>query len=499
MSRFLICTVPVPGHVNPGLPIARALVERGHEVAWYAGQHFRASVEATGARYIPMDAALDYAAENLDAFYPGRKGLTGLAQMKWDLKHIFLDAMPLQVAELRRILREFPADVVLADPGFLGVAGLAEAGDPPYATYGISALTLSSRDTAPFGTALPPATSPLGRLRNRALAALFRNFLFRDVNAYGDRMLASLDLPQHEGGVLDGFSPYLYLQSSTLAFEYPRSDLPPQVHFIGPLLPEAARDFSPPPWWPDLRGGKPVVLVNQGTISTDANDLIIPTLQALADQDVLVIATTGGASAEDIARAWSSAVDAERTAAESRVVLHSFPMGGYTRVYVMPTQPRSGEGERSAPAELPANVRIEPFIPFGALLPHVDVMITNGGYGGVQFALAHGVPLIVAGATEEKPEIAARVAWSGAGINLKTKTPTPEQIRAAVNTILLNHSHRTQAARIRADYARHSAPHEAAALLERLAATRQPVRRDQLASSLAASPQPELAALVETH
>ena len=37
-------------------------------------------------------------------------------------------------------------------------------------------------------------------------------------------------------------------------------------------------------------------------------------------------------------------------------------------------------------------------------------MVTNGGYGGVQLALAHGVPLVVAGNTEEKGEIAARVA-----------------------------------------------------------------------------------------
>ena len=36
-------------------------------------------------------------------------------------------------------------------------------------------------------------------------------------------------------------------------------------------------------------------------------------------------------------------------------------------------------------------------------------MLTNGGYGGVQYALAHGVPLVVAGDTEDKPEVAARV------------------------------------------------------------------------------------------
>ena len=32
----------------------------------------------------------------------------------------------------------------------------------------MSVMTMSSRDTAPFGLALPPSSTPLGRLRNRA-------------------------------------------------------------------------------------------------------------------------------------------------------------------------------------------------------------------------------------------------------------------------------------------------------------------------------------------
>ena len=41
--------------------------------------------------------------------------------------------------------------------------------------------------------------------------------------------------------------------------------------------------------------------------------------------------------------------------------------------------------------KVPENVRVEPFVPFGELMPFVDVMVTNGGYGGIHFALAHGV------------------------------------------------------------------------------------------------------------
>ena len=85
---------------------------------------------------------------------------------------------------------------------------------------------------------------------------------------------------------------------------------------------------------------------------------------------------------------------------------------------------------------LPANVRAAPFIPFERLLPHVDVMVTNGGYGGTQATLAHGVPLVMAGNTDDKMEVAARVAWSGAGINLRTRRPSPAALRRAVQKVL---------------------------------------------------------------
>lgn len=431
MYRFLFCTIPALGHVNPGLPLARLLVERGHEVCWYTGRQFRLAIEATGAQFLPMEAVSDPADRSFDERFPERAKLTGLAGFRFDLKHLFIDDVPGQIADLRRILQSFPADVLVIDTGFLGASLLHELGGPPYATYGITALTLNSRDTAPFGTGLPPMATPLGRVRNWLLAKLFEQVLMREVFTYFRQTRVKLGLPAHGPQVLNAtLSPYLYLHSSTAAFEYPRSDLPPQVHFIGPLLPETPPDFAPPTWWSDLQGDRPVVLVNQGTVATNLHNLMVPTLQALSREAMLVVATTGGAPAETV-------------------------------------------------GPLPTNARVEPFIPFGALLPQVNVMVTNGGYGGVQFALAHGVPLVVAGATEEKPEIAMRVTWSGAGINLKTGSPTPEQIRTAVHEVLANPHYRQNAQRIQADYARHHAPTTAVTLLEQLAIIKRPILREQ--------------------
>jgi UDP:flavonoid glycosyltransferase YjiC (YdhE family) len=433
MARFLIATLPLAGHVTPGLPVARALVNRGHEVWWYTGRRFQSATEATGARYVPMIAAQD---PGDSPFFIRLPKLSGLRAASWSVKRAFIDPIPAQVADLRRTLSEFPADVILSDQIFGGAEALHELGGPPWAMLSISALTLSSRDTAPTMLLLPPDASPLGRLRNQLLNALVDRVLVRDAAHHMDYVRWTLGLPPLRRGLFDMLSPFLYLHGSTPAFEYPRSDLPPQVHFVGPLLPEPQGDFAPPAWWGELRAGRPVVHVTQGTVTTETERLILPTLRALADEEALVVATTGG----------------QQLGAE--------PLG-----------------------QLPANARVEPWLPHGQLLPHVDVMVTNGGYGGVQAALAHGIPLVVAGATEEKPQIAALVAWSGAGVNLKTGSPTPAQVRAAVHAVLTDPSYRRHAHRIQADYALHRPAIEAAALLERLAATGRPVPRDAVAGT----------------
>jgi UDP:flavonoid glycosyltransferase YjiC (YdhE family) len=178
----------------------------------------------------------------------------------------------------------------------------------------------------------------------------------------------------------------------------------------------------PAPWWNDLDKARSIVLVTQGTLTNDdLGQLVGPTLTALADEDLMVIATTGGPPVESI------------------------------------------------PVGLPANARAAAFLPFDRLLPKVSVMVTNGGYGAVNHALSLGVPLVVAGDSEEKPEIAARVAWAGAGINLRTGRPSAMQLREAVRAVITNPQYRQRAQTLRAAFARHNALDEIAELVQGLA------------------------------
>jgi UDP:flavonoid glycosyltransferase YjiC (YdhE family) len=102
------------------------------------------------------------------------------------------------------------------------------------------------------------------------------------------------------------------------------------------------------------------------------------------------------------------------------------------------------------------------------------VLVSNGGYGGLHYALAHGVPLVVVGATEEKPELVARVNWSGVGVGLRTQRPRPQRLREAVRRVLADPRFAARAAAMRAEMERSGGAARAADLLEGLGAAHAP-------------------------
>jgi UDP:flavonoid glycosyltransferase YjiC (YdhE family) len=428
MPRFLFASAPADGHVGPLLPLARELLERGHDVAWMTGVRYRERVEATGARWYPLSPEQDHdlIGATLDERYPGRAATKGLARFKFDMRNIFIARVPGQLADLERTVADVAPDVLVVEPAYAGAAtALHDRLGLPWATVGITALTMPSVDAAPFGLGLAPMRGPLGRLRNGVLHRLIDVTLFRAIDRDYRAMCAQIGVTPVAGGLFaTTLSPYLYLHPSVPGFEYPRSDLPAQVRFIGPSLPAApAAGTELPDWWEAMPADeRPVVLVTQGTVATDPGELLLPTLAALADEPVQVIAVTGGPDPADL------------------------------------------------PAP-PANARIERYVPFGALMPHVDAFVTNGGYGGLHFALAHGVPIVVAGATEEKPELVARVRWSGVGVGMRTQQARPAKVRAAVRRVLGDPAIRARAAALQAQMRATDGPAGGAALLEELYAT----------------------------
>jgi len=417
MATILFSNFPAEGHVNPMRPIVSELVQRGHEVLWYTGGQFTEKVLAAGATAIPMREGKDLRAADLDAFVKARGDLKGTRGLQWDFKHVFIDHALGYRKDLAALYASRRSDLVVSELVHFATNLLAPENAPPAVGIGVFPFGGSSRDTAPFGPGLSPDTSPFGRIRNHVMNYAARHLVFGPVQRYLNERRRTLGLPsiQSRGMLDEALHAYrLYLQATVEEFEYSRSDLARHVHFIGPLLPGSGADFTPPAWWSRLDEKRPVVLVTQGTIAKDPEQLIIPTLSALRDENLTVVVTAPG---------WAG------------------------------------------PSDLPSNAVIAGFVPYSELLPKVDVVVTNGGYGGVQFALSHGKPLVVAGLTEEKAEINARVSWSQVGIDLKSQSPAPEAIRDAVRRVLAESQFRMHAARISDAMARTNAPKHAADLI----------------------------------
>ena len=417
--KILIASINSPGHLNPLLGIARILVKHGHEVLVQTGKLMKPMVEAAGMPFIPSLPEADIGAPEYFAKYPERQQKTpGMEMFGFDMAHFFLPQLPAQAAGLEKALRDFPADIILAESFFFGTLPLllgAWKKRPAIAHLGITVLNLhSGKNTPPI---LGISIEELQAQRDQR-----ERLLLRPVQDAAQKTLAGLDCKRLPCPLLESMStlPDLYLHPGVKGFQFMgNSPMSSPVHYIG-RLPLPPGPYSLPDWWHDLDQTKRQVLVTQGTVANrDLGQLVGPALQGLAkEKDLTVLVTTGGQPAQSI------------------------------------------------PVDIPANARVADFLPYEEVMPMVDLLITNGGYGTVNVALAHGVPIVSAGLTEDKEEVSANVQWSGAGIDLRTNQATPEMVRSAARQILDTTVWRDRAIELAEDFAQHDTEAELLDLLE---------------------------------
>jgi MGT family glycosyltransferase len=399
MARFLLTTMPFTGHVAPMATVAARLVERGHDVRFYTGSALEARVAASGARLVPWQHAPDFDENDLAATFPRLVGKKGMRQLLVNMVDCFIATAPAQAADLAAEWEREPWDLLAADETSMGAVLFAEQRDLRRATVAVVPLNLGGPQGPPSGMGITPGTNAVTRTRDaalRALVPLFARTLHRPINAARAELgLAPTSLTMDKFV----FSPELVVASGGPLLDYGRADRPEHLHFVGELRQAESAPGRLPSWWGDLEG-RTVVHVTQGTQNIDPTDLIRPAVEALAERDVLVVVATGI------------------------------------------------RGRDELPFDVPANVRVAGILPYAELLPRADLVVTNGGWGGTLAALARDVPLVVAGGDLDKPEVAARVAWSGAGLNLKTGTPTSAAVGAAVHRVLTHPEFRDAAARV---------------------------------------------------
>lgn len=410
-KKILFANMAADGHFNPLTGIAAWLRDQGHDVRWYTSKFYEDKIVRMNIPTYRYKRALEVNMETMDQVFPDREDNQGkLAKLKYDMKNFFILRGPEFAEDIKEIYEEFAFDVLVADILFTGAPLVREALKVPTVAIGVCPLMESSRDLPPTGMGMVPAGNIFGKLQHRILRWMAEHVIFKEVNQCMNEVYGRYGLPPVKGILFDGWMQRcdLLLQSGVPGFEFHRSDLNPNVRFVGALLPDHMKKVGAFKLEAKRKQYKKVILVTQGTAERDVEKLIVPVLEAYKNTEYLVVATTGGSRTQELRERY--------------------------------------------PQE---NIVVEDFINFNEIMPIADVYVTNGGYGGVMLGIHHQLPMVLAGIHEGKSEITARAGYFKLGINLKTEKPTAARIKQAVDKVLSDKQYKANVSRLSEEFARY--------------------------------------------
>lgn len=418
----LLTTWDGAGNTPPVLGTARALAARGHTVRVLADPSLEDDVLAAGLRFLPWQRPPGRPAR-------GREGdvvrdwevtdpLGSLARVRDRLVVGEADAYAQDV--LDEIGRSRP-DVLLTEMFLLGALVAAEAAGVPAVVLNPTICIAPRPGVPPFGPGFLPATSEEERAVHAAVAAAG--------DATWNETLAVLNTTRARHGlaplghVLEQYrSASRTLLLTSEAFDLP-GELPPGTTYVGPRLedPTWVAPWTPPP------GEEPLVLVALSSDFQDQVAVLRTAVDAVASLPVRAVVTTGwGVDPEDV------------------------------------------------PA--PAHVQVLRSAPHSQVLASAAAVVTHAGHGTTVRALAAGVPLVCLPMGRDQLDVAARVAYRGAGVRLDPAASAAE-VAEAVRAVLEQPGFRDAARSLAAAIAEETAEDRAVLAIE------EAVGRDALATA----------------
>jgi MGT family glycosyltransferase len=395
--RILLGAFGDPGHAFPVLALGSELARRGHDVTLQTWLRWRDHVEAEGMAFAP---APEY------HVFPTRER---------PLKPY--EAVVRAAREALPLFEELRPDCVVSDILTLAPALAGEMAGVPVGTVvpHVDPRPEPGRPAYSIGARTP--RTAVGRALWRSVDRIVVKGLEQgreELNGTRER-LGLTPLAHVHGGI----SRDLALIATLPQLEYPRRELVPGAHVVGPLLwePPGERGVEPPP------GEGPVVLVAPSTSQDPGHRLLRSALEGLADEPVRVIAT------------WNR----------------------------RPPDP---------PLDIPANAHVVDWLSYARTMPACDAVVCHAGHGTVARALASGCAVVCAPAAGDQNENSARIAWARLGTRLPRRLVSPRGVRLAVTSALGSTVVRRRVAEAERWCAENSGAVRAADLVEAFAARR---------------------------
>jgi len=420
------------GPTNNCVGIGQVLQRLDHRVVFIVEESFAGTLEAQGFEErlmrlapppetpeVPGQFWIDFIRDTAPIFR--KPTIEQLGEFMAPTWQALIDGSKYVDARLGDIIDELRPDVVVED-NVVAFAALPASGVPWVRIVSCNPAEIKDRSIPPFTSGYAardrsgwPAFLAEVEGTHREMWADFDAFV-RDHGAPGLTWTAGGPDFIHE-------SPWLNLYSYPVEADYPREvALGPTWHRLDSTVRAATRAWELP-----------------ASLRNDEGSLLYLSLGSLGSADVGLL---------------QRLVDVLGTT-RHRVIVSTGPLGDQIRLH-----------ERMTGAQ---------FLPQPAILPTVDLVITHGGNNTVTEAFHHGVPMIVLPLFWDQVDNAQRVDEMGLGVRLSTYGFADDELTGAVDRLLADTALLARMAAMAARIQGTSGTVRAAELIERVAATGEPI------------------------
>lgn len=393
MSHFGVLSYKGTGHLNPLIALSRELVARGHRATFFHDAELEDRIRPHGLGFFAIAARAGDSEERAPARRQ-QKPSSAIPLLRYRIQRTIND--------MERFLREAPQALVHAGVEALIVDELALAGPTIAELLHLPYFIISTSVPHNFGWSAPSPIQPSKSLFTRVQAALLEVSVLQVKGPVRCRLDT---FRQHAGlgpirQIRAAYPELAHITQLPQCLDLPRSGLPSTFHYTGPFVHAAARLAVKFPW--DQLDGRPLIYASLGTTLKSESETFHLIAQACDGLGVQLVISLGDR--------------------------------------------RDPEAFRNLPG-MPVIVRDAPQL---ELLKRAELVITHAGPNTVFESLMQGKPMIAIPKTFDQPAIAARLAWVGAAIVLRSDRLSAEAIRAALSAVLRDPAYRNTARRLQA-------------------------------------------------
>lgn len=304
---IIMATVSQWTHIEKFCQLASGLVALGYPVTFMGGTLFREHIEKTGATWfeVPGEPTVpgywlpDAEFEKFLSYEPPSEKASayGFGKLIWGAVPRYYPALQTALRKVGdyRTIWLHDTIVMASAPLQLGAPGIR-----PHTDIGVNAVPvcLSSNDTMPFNTGLVPDNSANSKeIHFQAWQAAENSYIMSSWGEHSIKGFAEVGakLPPPTPAVDVGLVlPDILCPMTIPDFDFPRSDIRPNVRYIGMTKTVNTTVKALPSWWNEIEEakakGKKVVAVSRSSIDLLLENIIVPTMNGLAHRDDVIVA-----------------------------------------------------------------------------------------------------------------------------------------------------------------------------------------------------------------